>query len=108
MKCFLAAVSVTKLFAADVCIFRDHRTNQGVAFKNKKQFGNGFMDTNKRTSMWCVSVSSQQSELGNFGFKQIKCELASRIFNAVWLGFYMQNITFAKDKCAEGKSGDDI
>ena len=32
--------------------------NQGVAFKNKKQVGIGFIDTNKRMSVWRVSVSS--------------------------------------------------
>jgi hypothetical protein len=48
--------------------------NQGVAFKNKKQFGSGFIDTNKRMSMWCGSVPSYLSDLGNFGFKQIECD----------------------------------
>ena len=69
INCYLAAVLVTKMFAVDVCIFEAILQNeiwpfgvqsriQGVAFKNKKLFGCGFIDTKHRTPVWCVSVSS--------------------------------------------------
>ena len=65
------------------------------------QFNMHFMGTKTNQSIVCDSR-------GNFGFSKL---------NAIWRpGFVMQfgwgfidkNQTFAKDKCAEGKSGDDI